>query len=203
VIDVAFRIVQEQYPELDYCVQYEESALDFVSRLMEHLGMFYWHEHAADRHVLVIGDRNDATNRCDPASVTVSPNPQRGEVQTLDFRSVFRPGKWTLNDYDFHSPTKRLLVHTPTTLDVPRMLNHEIYRWAGAFTQHDDGRMLSRIRMEMEEARHRGVRLRPLCRLRSRAAGHHRHYAKRFGQGLPAHRGAAPRHLAWPRSELG
>ncbi len=156
--DVAFRIVQDAYPKLDYCVQFEESALDFVSRLMEHLGMFYWFEHAADRHVLVIGDRNDAATRCDPASVTVSPNPQGGEVQTLDFRSVFRPGKWTLNDYDFTSPTKRLLVDTPTTLNVPRMRRHEIYRWAGEFVQHDDGRSLSRLRIEMEEAQHRMVR---------------------------------------------
>ena len=105
----------------------------------------------------MIGDRNDAAGRCDPASVSVSPNPQAGEVQTLEFRSVFRPGKWTLNDYDFQSPTKRLLVDTSTTLDVPRMLSHEIYHWAGEFSQQDDGRALSRIRMEMEEARHRVV----------------------------------------------
>ena len=154
---VAFRVVQEKYPRLDYCVQYEESALDFVSRLMEHLGMFYWHEHTADMHMLVIGDRNEATGRCDPPSVSLSVNRQAGEIQTLDFRSTFRPGKWTLNDYDFQSPTKRLLVDTPTTLDVPRMRSHEIYRWAGEFTQQDNGRALSRIRMEMEEARHRVV----------------------------------------------
>ncbi|HVC59601.1 MAG TPA: type VI secretion system tip protein TssI/VgrG [Acetobacteraceae bacterium] len=157
LLNVAFRVVQDGYPKVDYCVQYEESALDFVSRLMEHLGLFYWHEHTADRHVLVIGDRNDATGRCDPPSVSLSANRQTGEIQTLDFRSVFRPGKWTLNDYDFESPTKRLLVNTATTLDVPRMRSHEIYRWAGEFTQHDDGRTLSRIRMEMEEARHRVV----------------------------------------------
>ena len=87
----AFRIVQENYPRVDYCVQYEESALDFVSRLMEHLGLFYWHEHTADTHLLVIGDRNNATSRCDPPSVLLSPNPRAGDVQTLDFRSVFRP----------------------------------------------------------------------------------------------------------------
>ena len=155
--DVAFRVVQDAYPRLDYCVQYEELALDFVSRLMEHLGMFYWHEHSADKHLLVIGDRNNATSRCDPPAVTVSPNWRAGEIQTLDFRSVFRPGKWTLNDYDFQSPTKRLLVDTATTLNVPRMPSHEIYHWAGEFTQHDDGRMLSRVRMEMEEARQRVV----------------------------------------------
>jgi len=155
--DFTFRVVQEEYPKLDYCVQYEESALDFVSRLMEHLGIFYWHEHHADKHTLMLGDRNAATGRCTPESVSLASNRVGGEIQSLDFRTTFRPGKWTLNDYDFESPTKRLLVGTPTTLNVPRMRNHEIYRWAGEFTQHDDGTRLSRIRMEMEEARHRVV----------------------------------------------
>ena len=41
-----FRIEWTNYPSVEYCVQYQETALDFASRLMEHLGLFYWHEHA-------------------------------------------------------------------------------------------------------------------------------------------------------------
>lgn len=40
----------------DYCVQYRESDLDFVSRLMEEEGICYFFEQAEDHHVLVLAD---------------------------------------------------------------------------------------------------------------------------------------------------
>lgn len=45
------------YAPRDYCVQYQESDLDFISRLMEGDGIYYYFEHKADRHVLVMTDR--------------------------------------------------------------------------------------------------------------------------------------------------
>ncbi|HEY5230716.1 MAG TPA: type VI secretion system tip protein TssI/VgrG, partial [Galbitalea sp.] len=114
LIDVEFRLERADYPAVEYCVQYQETALDFVSRLMEHMGLFFWHEHSADRHVLVIADRNAATGLCQPAEMTVSPISGAGELQSLDVDSTFRPGRWTLNDYDFQSPTKLLRVGAPT-----------------------------------------------------------------------------------------
>src|ERR1700722_18238372 len=60
LLDVEFRIARADYPLVEYCVQFQETALDFVSRLMEHLGLFYWHEHDGGRALLVIADRNNA-----------------------------------------------------------------------------------------------------------------------------------------------
>ena len=152
--DFEFRIVREDYPRLEYCVQYRETAHDFVSRLMEHVGLFYWHEHSADRHLLVIADRNPATDRYEPAdNVVVSPRSGYGELQTLDSECSFRPGRWALNDYDFQAPTKLLRVDAPTTRNVPRMIDHEMYEYPGSFTEQDRGRWLSRRRIELEEAR--------------------------------------------------
>jgi len=155
--DFKFRFNEAEYPALEYCVQYRESALDFVSRLMEHLGLFYWHEHEAGRHVLVIGASNRATGKCEPYELHFNPHSELGELQTMELDSAFRPGKWTLNDYDFESPTKQLLVDTPTLSDTPRMVDHEIYEYPGAFNDPDEGRQLTRLRIEMEEAQHRRV----------------------------------------------
>jgi type VI secretion system secreted protein VgrG len=44
------------YPKRAYTVQYRESAWDFVSRLFEDEGIFYFFEHGAEDHVLVVGD---------------------------------------------------------------------------------------------------------------------------------------------------
>jgi type VI secretion system secreted protein VgrG len=152
--DIEFRITGSDYQPVDYCVQYRESALDFLSRLMEHLGLFYWHEHSADKHLLVIGDRNMAARMCDPESVRIFEFDETDQLRTLEIDYSFRPGKWTLNDYDFESPTKQLLVGTPTVSKVPRMTDYEIYEYPGDFRDRDAGRLLSRVRVEMEEAQH-------------------------------------------------
>ena len=51
----AFRL-QGQYDPRTYCVQYRETDLNFVSRLLEEEGIFYFFEHAHDKHLLVFGD---------------------------------------------------------------------------------------------------------------------------------------------------
>ena len=48
VTDYDFKLLKSDYPTVDYCVQYRESALAFISRLMEHVGIFFFHEHTAD-----------------------------------------------------------------------------------------------------------------------------------------------------------
>ena len=45
-----------QYPAHNYCVQYRESDFAFASRLMEEEGLYYFFEHSADGHVMVVRD---------------------------------------------------------------------------------------------------------------------------------------------------
>jgi type VI secretion system secreted protein VgrG len=54
--DVDFSKLTKTYPTLDYCVQYQESALAFVSRLMARCGLYYYFEHHPNKHVLVLED---------------------------------------------------------------------------------------------------------------------------------------------------
>jgi len=55
------------YPQRSLCIQYQESDLDFVHRLLREEGLFYWFEHGSDSHTLVIADHNGA----------FAPNPQQ------------------------------------------------------------------------------------------------------------------------------
>ena len=62
------------YAPRDYCVQYNETDFAFVSRLMEEEGIFYYFRHEAGRHVLVLGDANDAFAPCPgPAGIAFMP----------------------------------------------------------------------------------------------------------------------------------
>src|SRR5215218_7142197 len=56
--------LKSTYDPRDYCVQYNESAFNFVSRLMEEEGIFYYFEHGSDKHTLVLGDDSHANPIC-------------------------------------------------------------------------------------------------------------------------------------------
>ncbi|MCP6134070.1 contractile injection system protein, VgrG/Pvc8 family, partial [Klebsiella pneumoniae] len=48
--------LSRSYREREYCVQYRETSFDFVSRLMEEEGIYYFFRHEQERHVLVLAD---------------------------------------------------------------------------------------------------------------------------------------------------
>jgi type VI secretion system secreted protein VgrG len=52
--------LNDAYAPRNYCVQYRESDLDFISRLLEEDGIFYFFEHSMDKHVLVMADKAGA-----------------------------------------------------------------------------------------------------------------------------------------------
>src|ERR1019366_780556 len=54
-LDVSYQIQQTLQPR-EYCVQYNETDLAFVSRLMEEEGIFYFFKHSASGHQLVLAD---------------------------------------------------------------------------------------------------------------------------------------------------
>lgn len=50
------RELTNSYPALEYCVQYRESDMNFVCRLMEEYGIYYFFEHTQDKHILVLAE---------------------------------------------------------------------------------------------------------------------------------------------------
>ncbi|PPE67693.1 type VI secretion system Vgr family protein [Caldimonas caldifontis] len=65
----------QAYPQRSLCIQYQESDLAFVSRLLREEGLFWWLEHEAGqgqtlgRHTLVIADHNGALAPARPECV--------------------------------------------------------------------------------------------------------------------------------------
>jgi type VI secretion system secreted protein VgrG len=52
--------LQRDYPVREYCVQYRESDLEFVQRLMAEEGIYYYFDHAGSAEKLMLVDHNDA-----------------------------------------------------------------------------------------------------------------------------------------------
>src|SRR5215831_9514904 len=164
--DVQFRdATAGNHIPLDYCVQYRETDFNFVSRLMEQDGIFYFFEHTKDKHTLVLADANSAIHNCPGKSTAQFQEGGIGEregiVTQWEKELELRPGKYTLRDHHFQLPGKDLEVTEPAKDGSPASL--EIYDYPGEYALRfknpeqrlgqveKEGEKLVRIRMEEEE----------------------------------------------------
>ena len=154
-----FRIqLQRRHPTREYCVQYRETAYDFVARLMEEEGIFFYFAHEEDRHTLVVSD-DAASCPFSPLSSeargafdgSVSAAGEEGRVFDWVRRVEVRPRRATQVDYQFKTPRLRLQTTAPTLSKLP-VPDLEQFDYPGGFGNPSDGNMLTDIRMEEQEA---------------------------------------------------
>ncbi|MEW5925886.1 MAG: type VI secretion system tip protein TssI/VgrG [Gemmatimonadota bacterium] len=149
------------YPKREYCVQYRETHLDFVSRLLEEEGIFYFFEHSESRHVLTLADSNGSVPPCPGfAKARMAAQSTLDEDVVTELRrehSVF-VGTVTLRDYDYLQPS--LSLESSMSGDG----REEVYDYPGNYTTLDEGERYARIQLEAEEALRQTVQGKGLCR---------------------------------------
>jgi type VI secretion system secreted protein VgrG len=149
--DYEFRL-QRSYSPYEYKVQYRETDFNFVSRLLEFEGIFYFFHHENGRHTAVFGDAPSVFKPGERAKVTLEPDPSWEEIHDWHHAYEFRPGRWTLSDYDFKKPRTDLTATQPTLVDNPDMKKFEFFDHPGEYVDKSIGDGLARTRIEMEEA---------------------------------------------------
>ena len=155
------------YKDLDYVVQYNETAFDFVSRLMEEYGIFYYFVHNSDNHMLVLGDDANTDLPC-PSIASNSVRYLREEESSWSefdiiteciFNDVYTSGQVSLADYNFANPTVDLKV---TITGENNTSSH--YEYPGRYDEAEDGNSLARIRLEEMESNSKTLHGQSLCR---------------------------------------
>jgi type VI secretion system secreted protein VgrG len=140
------------YVKRDYCVQYRETDLNFVSRLMEQEGIFYFFRHEDGKHTLVLADQKSAYQDCPEKEVEGSKGPLvTGQVTGWEHRYEFRSGKWAQTDYNFETPSTSLMTNTRTVVQLPGNDKFEVYDYPGVYLKKADGDAATKVRMEEEE----------------------------------------------------
>jgi type VI secretion system secreted protein VgrG len=135
----------------EYCVQYNESDLNFVSRLLEEDGIAYFFTHSSDKHTLVLVDDKNAYQECAETNLEYSKGNKPGtQINHWEHVYEFRKGKWSLNDYDFENPSKSQLKSTPSTSKFSKVSNYEHYEYV-AYHDFAGIQELSNKRIESEE----------------------------------------------------
>lgn len=157
--------VSEQPPEIDYCVQYRETDLDFVLRLMEKYGIYYYFKHTEGDHKLVLADAHSSHDMVTPAAEPVFTGPasayffmptdrgQRRQIEHLTQWSTqrrLRTGKIELKDYDFEKSTADLTARAED--GFARTKAYEAYDYPGSYLERDKGEKLARVQVQAEQA---------------------------------------------------
>ena len=150
------------YPERDYCVQYRESHLNFVSRLLEEEGIFYFFEHGESGHTLVLADHNSAFPACPgqgEAPMGQASVPEDDVVTELMQEHAVTPGEVSLTDYDYLQPSLSL----DSQISGDGKGEYRDYH-PRRFTSREEGDRRARLLMETEEAGRQVVRGESSCR---------------------------------------
>ncbi len=146
---------QATYYQRDYCVQYRESDFDFISRLMEEEGIYYFFEHSKDKHTMKVTDIPNQHPSVEGQTNVVYDELAGGERDDMRIRAwkktqEMRSGEYTLWDHCFELPGKNLQakeksIESVAVGKVTHKLNVggndqlEIYDYPGGYAQHFDG----------------------------------------------------------------
>ncbi|MBU6951370.1 type VI secretion system tip protein TssI/VgrG [Hahella sp. HN01] len=152
--DFRFSGLYNEYPELEYCVQYRESDLNFALRLMEQEGIYFYFEQAQKRHMLILADDKSTNAFMEPRKIEHSSRPRNGDyIQEWRRSYQYFSGKWSLSDFNFEKSDQSLLAECSALTELRGAASYERFDYPGAFGDQDRGRRLTKLRMEEEESR--------------------------------------------------
>ncbi|WP_312691786.1 type VI secretion system tip protein TssI/VgrG [Kosakonia sp.] len=149
----------ESYRIWEYCVQYQESSLDFIRRLMELEGISWYFRHEAESHTLVLADSGSVFPIA--AGYDVIPYIQTPAGGVADYEGISQwsmedrvtPGIFSTEDYDFRKPNAWLFQarQNPASPSPGRI---DVYEWPGRFVEQSDGEYYARIKQERWQVDH-------------------------------------------------
>ena len=136
---------------LEYCVQYRETSFDFVARLMEEFGLYYFFKHDDRTHKLVFVDDPNGHTELKPA---IPFQFDRTEFRSVDdhiweWTSDFslHSGKYAVRDYNFTTPSADLTAKSINPASH-KHASYEVYEYPGPYEETGIGQKLADVRMQ-------------------------------------------------------
>lgn len=156
--DFQIRASRGDYEKIEYCVQYRESDLSFVSRLLEEWGVYTHFEHDEQRHQLMLCDSRSCHKPVKASGGNLPFVPlggadrhDREHVSAWRAERRFRTGKFGTNDFDYMKPTANLKAEQQGSARYEKGML-ESYDYPGRYTERDLGQRRSKVRLEAEQA---------------------------------------------------
>lgn len=171
ITDYRFDLQSKGLEAREYCVQFGETDLDFLQRLMEHEGIFYYFEFEEEKHTLVMTDQTstlqpggaDGQLRFEPNDLATIEG--EGVISRLSRTDSIVTAEHTLNDYNFEAPSANLLAKAYEP-DTHANDTKERYSYPGKYAETGVGNDIGKTRLEENRA------LKYRVRARSTATGY-------------------------------
>lgn len=142
-----------EYRKWEYCVQYRESDFNFISRLMEHEGIYYHFEHTETEHKMVLVDLF-STHKETPKfgslpyyHESVRTRPGAEYVSRWQHSHEMRSGEVETWDYDFKTPPKPVRAKKPN-IKEPALTSAQVFDYPGGYVENSDGEQYAGVRLE-------------------------------------------------------
>jgi type VI secretion system secreted protein VgrG len=145
---------RHSYDKREYCVQYNETNFNFVSRLMEDEGIFYFFEHSKDKHVLVLGDDADAHTTCPGLGKAVSfkqsmlDHTQDLAITRCLVEEQVVTDKYAVDDFNFETPSTDLKVEEKAKDQDGKL---RVYEYPAGFLKKNEGEKRAKLRLDSLE----------------------------------------------------
>ena len=152
-------LLSRSYRKWNYCVQYRETDANFVQRLLEHEGIWYWFEHSAGEHTLVMTDDIGLATPF-PGYATLPFYPQDVAVPDKDHLNgwaaggTVQSGKYSARDYNFVMPSADLTTRRAHPAGHPHA-GYDIYDFPGSYPTLGEGDPYARVRLEELQSSHK------------------------------------------------
>jgi type VI secretion system secreted protein VgrG len=150
--DFAFELTGT-YKKWVYCVQYRETDFNFVSRLLEQEGIYYYVRHTDGHNTVVL---TDSTSKHVPTPgyekiSFISPEevvrPELERITKWDFNREIQPGVYVHDDYDLERPSVELRTRKTLTRSYAPS-DYEVYDYPGLYIQKGDGEQYAGVRID-------------------------------------------------------
>ena len=140
------------YSKWNYCVQYRETDLNFICRLLEHEGIYFYFTHSDGKHTLVLADSYSAHApfQDTPIPFIAPEDIARSDIEHISAWTLTReiqPGVYVHDDYDLERPSVELKTQKAVTRSYSPS-NYEIYDYPGEYLQSSDGTQLATVRID-------------------------------------------------------
>jgi type VI secretion system secreted protein VgrG len=151
------------YKPLEYVVQYRESAFNFVTRLMERAGIYYFFTHEESKHSLVLADSASAHGPAKGYEEVPYYPPEVNHARDHDhfdgwaLEHQFRTGVFAVNDFDFKRPSADLNAKSSSPRDHAKS-DLEYYDYPGEYIEVEDGETFAKLALQAHQAEYEQVR---------------------------------------------
>ena len=152
VANFEFKLFRTYRPWV-YCVQYRESDFNFIARLLEHEGIYWYLEHSETEHKLVLVDSQSAHDPlpgCESLPYYANADqvpPDTDYLSNWHYAQAVKTGEVALTSYDFERPSTALKVEIAKSRSY-KLSDSEVFDFQGDYVKKPDGQQWADDRLD-------------------------------------------------------